>query len=404
MTTQLLRTYARSYQLTGNDFHRRTAEATGDWMLAEMVDEAGGFWSTLDADSEGVEGKFFVWDLDEVREVLGDDADEAIAAWGLTERGNFEGQNIPVRAADPSDPERLERARMALLERRATRVRPGTDTKVLAAWNGMACAAFAEAATALGRPDFLDAADRAMRFVLDKLRMDGRLMRSYRDGVVKHLGYAEDYALVLEGTLKLYEASGDVTWLREARWAADEAIRLFHDGDAGGFFTTGSDAERLVTRSKDLIDNAVPAANSVFAVELQRLVVHRGAQRYETKALEIVRLLHDAMGRSPLGFGHLLGAVDLYTGSPLEIVIVGSPSEERSQLERVVRERFLPNSVVVLSVAASEEEQELIPLLEGRSGNGTATAYVCRNGACDLPCRSLRPLWGSWAEGCRACA
>ncbi|MEA2498527.1 MAG: uncharacterized protein QOH26_932 [Actinomycetota bacterium] len=389
---QLLRSFARSALATGSKFHEQIATSTAEWMLSEMVDESGGFWSTLDADSEGVEGKFYVWSIDEVREVAGDDADEAIRTWGISEEGNFEGANILVRAQDPTDPESLERARRALLERRSLRVRPATDTKVLTAWNGLAASALAEAGAGLGRRDWIDAAERAMRFVLSELRVDGRLMRSYRNGVVKHLGYSEDYAMVLEASLRLFEATGRTEWLRTAKSIADQAIELFHDSHGGGFHTTGDDAPRLVARSKDLIDNALPAANSVFAMELQRLAALTGEESYRDIAAQIIRLMLEPVARTPLGFGHLLGAVDLYASATREIVIVGSPSEERSRMEQEVRSRFLPNAVLVIAEHPDDETKQLIPLLEGRDGDGVATAYVCTNGTCRLPVTTAAEL------------
>jgi uncharacterized protein YyaL (SSP411 family) len=383
---QLLRTYARSWQLTRAERHRRVAVDTATWMLEEMRDDGGGFWSTIDADSEGEEGLFYIWSLDEVRSVTGADADAAIAHWGLTEEGNFEGSNIPVYAREPEDPGAIERARSALLERRSMRVRPATDTKVIAAWNGLAASSLAEAGAALGRTDWIHAAEETMRFVLSELRREGRLLRSYRNALAKHLAFAEDYAFTLEATLMLFEVTGEPEWLTEAIWAADDAIRLFHDNDAGGFFTTGTDAERLVTRSKDLIDNAVPAANSVLAVELQRLALITGRQEYQEAALEIMRLLVPAMIRSPLGFGHLLGGLDLYTSEPLEIVIVGDRGASGTDaLLNEVRDRYLPNKVVI--VAPNADVPGVDPaLLESRTRiDGRATAYVCRNRVCEVP-------------------
>ena len=392
---QLLRTYARSWQRSGSERHRDVAIATAWWMLTEMRDPGGGFWSSIDADSEGEEGRYYVWSKDEFVEVAGPDADAAIGHFGITDGGNFEGNNILVYTGEPEEPEAIDRVRAALLERRATRVRPSTDTKVLAAWNGLAASCLAEAGWILEHPDWIAAASAAMTFVLDEMRLDGRLMRSHRtiDGrsSVKHLGYSEDYAFVLEACLTLYETTFEQRWLDEARRAADEALRLFLDAEVGGFFTTGIDAETLVTRSKDLIDNAVPAANSVLALELQRLALITGEAGYERRAIDIVRLMQPAMTRSPGAFGHLLGAVDMQTGKPLEVVIVGDPASPDTQdLLAVVHKQFLPNRVIVVSTPPHTLE---IPLLEHRTmRGGVATAYVCRRAVCEAPVTTAAQL------------
>jgi uncharacterized protein len=383
---QLLRTYARSWQRKRNPRHRRIAEETARWMLEEMRSPDGAFYSTIDADSEGGEGAYYVWTLPEVREVAGIDAEAAIEYFGFTEAGNFEGHNIPTYTG-AADTDAVERARSALLKRRAQRAAPAIDTKVLAAWNGLAASALAESGTILGIPAWIDAAGRAMTFVLRTLRVDGRLMRSYRTTEngpqIKHLGFSDDYAFVLEALLALFEATGKERWLDEAIWTAEESIRLFRD-DEGGFFATGSDAQRLVTRPKELQDNAIPSANSVFALELQKLSHLTGRREFEAHAVGGLRLIRDLGGRAPTGFGHWLNAIDFYTSSPLEIVIIGSDGE-RNALIDVVTQRFIPNKVLVVASPGSSLAGR-IPLLEGRGTiDGAATAYVCRNGVCDLP-------------------
>jgi uncharacterized protein YyaL (SSP411 family) len=392
---QLLRTYARSWVQSGRHRHREVAEATARWMLAEMRDPDGGFWSSLDADSEGEEGKFYVWTIDEVRDVLGAQAGSAAALYGLTEAGNFEGRNIPVRTGDESAD--AEKIRAALLGRRADRVRPATDTKVLTAWNALAASGLAEAGALLGRPDWIRASAETMDFLLSRLRIDGRLRRSYRrvDGepTIRALGCCEDYAFVLEAGLALYEATFETRWLSEARWAADEALRLFAD-PAGGFFTTGSDAEGLVMRPKDLFDNAVPSANSVLALELQRLSALVGERSYEEHALGALKLIGGPASQAPTGFGTALAAVDFYTSSPKEIVIVGDPGRSDTQgMIGAVRERLVPNKVLVVADEPTPADIDLVPLLAGRhTANGHPTAYVCRSGVCRAPVTTREEL------------
>ena len=385
---QLLRTYARAFAATDIVRFKEVAEMTAGWLLAEMRDEDGGFYSSLDADSEGEEGRFYVFTLDEVREALGDGVEVAIADFGFTEQGNFEGYNLPVYAQEPADTNAVVGARARLLAYRNRRVRPGTDTKVLTSWNALTASALAEAGALLGHPEWIVVARETMRFLSSTLIVEGRMMRSYRraeDGKtqVKHLGCAEDYAFFLEACLTMWETTFDERWLIEnAQWAADEAIRLFHDDANGGFFTTGSDAEELIVRPKDLFDNAVPSANSVLALELQRLALFTRRKDLEDVALGAMKLLRDVAGRSPLGFGTLLSAVDFYTGDAVEIVIVGPDSGD---LIDAVHRSYWPSKVLIALEQPRPDVAVDIPLLEGRTEPERATAYVCRRGVCDLP-------------------
>jgi uncharacterized protein YyaL (SSP411 family) len=389
---QLLRTYARAWQLFEAPTYREVAMSTGEWLLSEMRDPSGGFWSSLDADSEGVEGKYYVWTLDEVREVTGSDAEVAIARWGLTQSGNFEGQNIPVRANSEPENQALTRARAALLERRAQRMRPSTDTKVITAWNALTASALAEAGTALGIDPWVQAASDCLNFVFAEMCVEDRLMRSYKDGVVKHLGYAEDHAFTLEACLSLYEATFEPRWLERARWAADKVIELFSD-ERGGFFSTGRDAEVLVTRPKDVMDSPVPSSNSVLALELQRLALFFQEPRYEEIALGPLRTMRSAMEQAPLGFAQLLAALDFYTANPPEIVIIGSRADPaRGTLLAAARDSLRPNKVLLLAEEGSGLAEQ-VPLLQNRSTvNGKAAVYVCRHGTCLQPVDSPEAL------------
>jgi uncharacterized protein YyaL (SSP411 family) len=357
----------------------------------------GGFFSSQDADSEGVEGKFFVWEYGELVEVGG----EAVAAsLGAVPEGNWEGANVlwmplpaPTVAAEFGLSEndlanQVAEARRALLERREKRVRPATDDKILAAWNGLAIDAFAEAGRAFGEPRYIQAAIDASEFVLGHLRReDGRLLRSWRDGRAGGSAYADDYALLASALLRLSEATLDVRWLREARTLGDELMRLFYDTDRGGFFQTGADAEDLVVRPKDVFDNAVPSANSAVADVLQRLALLYGDSDLERAGVSALRLVRDPMARAPAGFGHALCALDLYVGPSREIALIGDAEDVRD-LAEVTWSRFLPNAVLAAGRGDSD-----IPLLKDRPAiDGAPTAYVCERFACQRPVTSPEDL------------
>jgi uncharacterized protein YyaL (SSP411 family) len=372
----LARAYLHGWQVTGDDLFREVAERTLDWMLREMRGPEGGFYSALDADSEGVEGKFYVWTVDELRELLGDDADAAIAYYGATEAGNFEGRNILTRGDDP--PERLEPIRERLYEARARRVWPGLDDKRLTAWNALAIAALADAGAVLERRDYLEAAVACAEFVERDLRdADGRLLRTYKDGTAKLNAYLEDHAFQVEALLTLYEASFDPRWFGAARATADAMVERFADDERGGFFETSSDHERLVARRKDLEDHPIPAGNSSAAYGLMRLAALTGEHEYERRALGVLRLLHGIAPKHPHAFAHMLQALDFHLGSVREVALVG---DDLRPLERVVRARFRPH--IVLAGGAEDG----VPLLAGREPvGGRAAAYVCERFACQRP-------------------
>jgi uncharacterized protein YyaL (SSP411 family) len=378
----LARAYLHGWQISGNERFRQVCCETLDWALREMRGPEGGFCSALDADSEGVEGKFYVWTVDELRSVLGPSglADEAIAYFGATERGNFEGAGQNVLEARGPEPAALPEIRRQLLEARSTRVRPGLDDKRLTSWNALMISALAETGAALERADYLDAAVACAKFVLGDLRDgDGRLLRAWKDGRGRLDAYLEDHAFLLEALISCYEAVGDPAWYGEATALADAMIARFSDPERGGFFTTASDQEQLAARRKDLEDSPIPSGNSAAAFGLLRLGALSGEGRYERHALGVLRLLVPLATRHPGAFGHLLGAADFYLAPVKEVAIVG-PSPGAGELLRVVRGAFRPHLVLAVGDADG------VPLLEGRGPvDGQAAAYVCERFVCQAP-------------------
>jgi uncharacterized protein YyaL (SSP411 family) len=372
----LVRVYLHAWQVTDEARYRQVVEETVAYVLRDLRHPDGGFYSAEDADSEGVEGKFYVWSLDELRATAGNDADAAVSWWDVTAAGNFEGTNIlwrPVRG-DLLRPPEVARARQRLFDARETRVRPGLDDKVLTEWNALFTSSLAEAGFAADDQSWLDAAVANAEFLLDNLRRDdGRWLRSWQaDTGARHLAYAADHAALVDAFVRLAEATGEARWIAEARTVADAMVDLFWDDQRGGLFTTGHDAEQLVTRPKDLFDNATPSANSLAANGLLRLGALTGELHYHDRAEAIIRLLAEPAARHPMAFGHLLAAVDLATDGLVELAIAG----DRGDLVATVRERFLPNVVLAWG------ERYDSPIWEGREDG---KAYVCRNFACLAP-------------------
>jgi uncharacterized protein len=397
----LSRHYLHVYQQTGDGFYRRIVEETLSYVVREMTDERGGFYSTQDADSEGHEGKFFVWTPSEIKEVLGEEDGSLFCAYyDVTERGNFEGKNIlhvdrsveEVAKEAGVTPERLteslRRGRLELFEARERRIKPGRDEKVLTAWNGLMLASFAEASVILERDDYREIATSNAQFVLDNLRRDGLLLRTYKDGQAKLNGYLEDYAFTADGLIALYEATGERRWLEEAQRITDRMVEEFWDETEGGFFYTGESHEELIVRSKDYMDNATPSGNSVAAEVLLRLSILTGREDYSRHAVTILRLIGDMIRRYPSAFGRALGALDFYLSSPKEIAIIGeSGAPDTRALAREVWKPYLPNKVVAQSAEGDlARAAELVPLLRERAMiEGHATAYVCENYTCQQP-------------------
>jgi uncharacterized protein YyaL (SSP411 family) len=369
------RCYLHAWQVTREARFRQVLDETITYVLRDLRHPDGGFYSAEDADSEGEEGKFYLWSLDEVRALLGEQAPAVAKHWGITARGNFEGSNIlhlPERGALGRD-DHLERARQLLFAARERRVRPGLDDKVLTEWNALFLATLAEAAAATRTAVWLDAAIAGGEFLLRRMRgADGRWMRSFNAGRARHLAYAVDYAALVDAFTRLGEATGQARWIALARETADAMLDLFWDDDGGGLFTTGNDAERLITRAKDVLDNATPAANSLAAVALLRLGALVGEPRYEARARVIIELVAGPLVQHPTAFAHLLAAVDLATTAITEIAVTG----DRPDLVRAVQAHYLPNAVLAWG------EPYPSPLFEGRD---EGLGYVCENYACRQP-------------------
>jgi uncharacterized protein len=398
---QLARLYTRAWKVTGDQRYRTVAERTLEYLLREMRHPEGGFFSSQDADTDGVEGLTYTWTWEEFVAIGGE---EAAVAFGAGPNGNWENTNVlwrpmPLESVaselglSPDELElRIDRTSRDLFERRRSRPQPGLDDKILAGWNGLAIAAFAEAGAAFDEPRYVEAGVQAADFVLSRLRRDdGRLLRSWRDGVAGGPAYADDHALMADACLALAEASLDPRWITEARRLADELVTLFHDGDAGGFFQTGSDAESLVVRPKELFDNAVPSGNSAAADVLQRVGLLYGDAELERFGVDAIRVVRDLLERSPSGFGQALCAVDLYTSSAKEIAVVGDPQREETRaLAAEVWRRFLPAHVFA---AAAEGAADAVPLLADRPQlDGNPAAYVCERFVCKRPVREPAEL------------
>ncbi len=409
----LSRLYLHVYQVTQNDFYRRIAEETLSYVMREMMNENGGFYSTQDADSEGHEGKFFVWQPEEIKQILGaEDARLFCAYYDVTAEGNFEGENIlhvsrsieetatALNVSSARLTSVLERGRALLFDVRERRVKPARDEKILTAWNGLMLASFAEAAAILERDDFLNVARRNAEFVVDNLRREGLLLRTYKDGQAKLNAYLDDYAFYADGLLALYEASGEVRWLEEAQTLSEVMLREFWDETNGGFFYTGKSHEELIVRSKDYFDNATPSGNNVAADVLLRLSILTGNEDYRLRATAVLRILREPLLRYPSAFGRALCALDFYLSSPQEIAIIGERDAPDTQaLRREVWKRFLPNKIVAQAAENDKQAAHFVPLLRERNMlAGHATAFVCEHYSCRKPVTTAAELSAQLTE------
>jgi len=404
---QLARVYLHAWQITQDNFYRRIAEQTLDYVAREMTHPAGGFFSTQDADSEGEEGKFFIWTPQEIQAILAADAQLFMDAYGVTPTGNFEGYTILHMARSVDDladmhmlsiaetQTRLHKARRKLFAAREQRVKPARDEKVLAAWNGLMLATFAEAARVLGRDDYRVMAERNAAFVLGALRdANGQLYRSWKDGKPHLNGYLEDYAHLAEGLLTLYETTFNEDWFIAASELADAMLEHFGD-PAGGFFDTGDDHEALVIRPKEVQDNATPSGNAMAVTVLLKLAAFTGHRQYADAADAALRRMQQVLPAAPTAFAQWLCALDFAVGRAKEIAIIGEGADAQ-RLLAVIRQQYRPNQVVAV---APDGHASGVPLLHGRAQvNRQATAYVCQNFVCRLPVTDANALAQQLAE------
>ncbi len=391
--------YGEAYQITGNPRYRAVVIETLDWVLREMTDSTGGFYSAMDADSEGEEGKFYVWSKEEIGQLLGDQADLFCHYYNVSDQGNWEGKNILHRS---DETERLRRDRnegeidrviaegkRMLFEARHRRVRPGIDDKILTSWNGLMLSALCRGYQVTGEERFLQAAIRNASFIQQTLVRGGVLTHSYREGKHSEGEFLEDYAFLLRGLIDLFETdpAGDNDWIGFADQLATRAVALFMDGD-GHFYLRPADAPDLIMRPRDETDGAIPAAGSIIMKALLKLERITGNKDHLHAAIKALRAVAGLIDKYPSGTASAALALQYYTGDKIEIVLVGSGAE-REAMRRAIYDRFIPDRVV----AMSETGREPWPLFEGREpGNGQATAYVCRNSVCRLPATTLVQL------------
>ena len=414
---QLLRSYLNLWRITGNELFSQVVHETIDYVLREMTQPEGGFYSAQDADSEGEEGKFFVWEPEGIAAALGPGDSRIINAYfGVSPRGNFEGKNIlnvnmtveDVAKRFGISVEEVERVitegKNKLFLEREMRVKPGRDDKILTEWNGLMIHALAECGVALDRPDALDAAIAAADFILTNMsQADGKLYRSWTPpqpspekggrmiGGARFNAYLEDYAAFIRSLIALYEATFELRWLGEASRLTQLMIAQFGDESAPGFFQTGIDHEKLVVRRKDFIDNAIPSGNSMAAEALLRLSVLLGNNDYRARAMGIALTMKEAMAAQPTGFGRMLGVLSGLLTLSQEVAIVGNSDDPATQaLLAEVRKRYLPNTVIALK---EPEAENMLPVFEDRGlVDGKAAAYVCENYACQLPVTDAEAL------------
>jgi len=398
---QLVALYSEAYQATKNELYKETVYQTIDWLEREMLHESGGFYSALDADSEGEEGKFYLWTPAEFKEVLGPDAELFIEYYHLSEQGNWEpGKNIPFR--DGSDEQfaaahdlavdewkdMVQAANLKLLQARASRIRPGLDDKILAGWNGLMSHGLAKAYGAFHEKRFLTLAENNMRFVLKEMREGDQLQRNYKDGKASITAYLEDYGAVIQALIALYEVTFNEEWLQAAKNLTDYTVANFSDPEEGYFFFTDASAEKLIARKKEIFDNVIPASNSLMAHNLYRLGILLDSPEHTALAMDMVDRVKRHLTTAPRDLAHWSSLFSMLSHPTAEIVVV---SEKPEAAIKALGESFMPNKVVAGKRAETTSD---LPLLEDRElVNGKDTFYLCYNKTCQLPVNSVNELW-----------
>jgi uncharacterized protein YyaL (SSP411 family) len=405
---QLIRAYLHAWQVTQDPFYKRIVEETLEFIANEMTHPQGGFYSSLDADSEGEEGKFYVWTLEEIRDVLKEESEFFEAAYGVTAKGNWEGKTVLQRALDDASlatrfrldlemvPAKLAESHSKLYATRAPRIRPGTDDKVLTSWNGLMLSAVAEAARVLAdvspqASTYLNQATRNAEFLLSNLRSDGKLRRSWREGKTTNEVFLEDYASLILGLLDLYQTDYNEKWFSAAKELTDEMIEKFSDPN-GGFFDTPSDGENLLFRPKDVQDNATPSGNALACEALLKLAAYTDQGEYRDIAEKALGLVTKFVMQYPLGFGRWLTAAILVTGTIKQVAAVGEAGDpDFERLLKAIRVEYRPS--VVVAASSSSEKGNVPALLHDRPMmNGKATVYVCEGFVCKQPTTEVGTL------------
>ncbi|MEE8046773.1 MAG: thioredoxin domain-containing protein, partial [Dehalococcoidia bacterium] len=409
---QLVSLYLHAYQATQKPLFKRIVEETLEYVTREMTHKAGGFYSASDADSEGVEGKFFVWTVEEIDEALEPrDADLAKIYWGISEEGNFEGSNIlflpesreEFLSRSAQEPAELiadiERIKTLLLDERAKRIAPGIDDKILTSWNALMLKAFAEAGAVFENAEWIAVAEKNARLLLDQVKdSDGRLLHTWKatgdaSGDARILGYLDDHAYLIDALLTLYEATFDHSYVDEAQELANQMIERFWDSDWGVFYDTSHEHSKLLVRPRAVLDNAVPSGGAIAAMALLRLSIFTGDNEYARKAEVSMKALIPHMEQAPPAVTSWLGALDFLKSDSQEVVLIGEVNDPVIvDMKRTLRKKFSPNTTLAGAIR-NPDENEKSPLLQGREQiKGNATAYVCENYACMLPVTTVAEL------------